>query len=119
MLASLPQTPTRSRISREDDSGPSPPPSPRDPDRFLRYASKNLGVPDANTYLSPMRRKRYGPDILAHVDLSDLVAMDVGIQPGDAIRLQHPAPAWHKERVKRRREDDGEQELEGVRRPFV
>ena len=39
-----------------------------------------------------MRLKGFGPDILHHVSQDSLV--NLGITPGDAIRLQNNAPKW-------------------------
>ena len=55
--------------------------------------------------------KRYGPDILPHVQTSDLTAMDVGIPHGDAIRLQRGSLDWWNHVAKRQREQDNEESL--------
>ena len=52
--------------------------------------------------------KRYGPDILPHVSVSDLTAADVGIPPGDALRLQRGSSDWWNHVAKRQREQDNE-----------
>lgn len=59
--------------------------------RFLKYAATE-GVPDATMYEHRMKMKGYGPDILGDVETSDLV--EIGIPPGDVLRLKRAAPVW-------------------------
>jgi hypothetical protein len=82
-------------------------PSPSQLTRFLIHAETNLGVRDATLYESPLHRKRYGPDILPRV--SDKALEEVGIQPGDVIRLKDGAAVWwNGPDAKRKRADDEE-----------
>lgn len=86
---------------------PSSPPlthSPSDIRRFLNYAEERLGVEGASNYAIPLQLKRYGPDILPDVALSDLTAADVGIPPGDALRLKRGSSDWWNHMAKRQRE---------------
>jgi hypothetical protein len=43
-------------------------------------------------YTFSLSQKIYGPDILHHVSVNDLV--EVGVSPGDAIRLEEYASKW-------------------------
>ncbi|KAI0041488.1 hypothetical protein FA95DRAFT_1576317 [Auriscalpium vulgare] len=91
-----PTTPTRSRTSRTmlPDTSPAPP-SPSDLPLYLRFTEDKLGVQDANSYTSPLRCKRYGPDILSLIDESKLTA--IGLADGDVLRLKANAADWWKD----------------------
>lgn len=82
--------------------------SPSDIRRYLRYAEEHLGVENATSYEFPLKMKRYGPDILPHVQTSDLTAVDVGIPHGDALRLQRGSSDWWNHLAKRQREQDND-----------
>jgi hypothetical protein len=75
----------------------SPPiPSPSDISCYLTYASEKLGVRSAQDFISPLKRKSYGPDILSEVPDSDLA--DLGIPPGDIIQLKKGSEGWWKKK---------------------
>ena len=77
-------------------------PTPSQLTRFLSHAETVLGVGDASLYESPLRHKRYGLDILHKV--ADSVLEEIGIHPGDVIRLKDGASARRKgPDVKRKR----------------
>ncbi|KAE9388473.1 hypothetical protein BT96DRAFT_803491, partial [Gymnopus androsaceus JB14] len=65
--------------------------TPTKPTRFLKYAAME-GVPNATMYEFQMKMKGYRPDILADIEMSELV--EIGIPPGDVLRLKHAAPVW-------------------------
>jgi hypothetical protein len=67
-------------------------PSPTQLTRFLTHAEAKLGVLDALAYESPLRRKRYGPDILHRVP--DSALEDIGLLPGDVLRLKEGVVGW-------------------------
>jgi hypothetical protein len=67
-------------------------------DRFLQAAESN-GVPGVHSYHVSLSTKGYGPDIMHHVSVSDLV--EVGVSPGDAIRLREYASKWWAEECQR------------------
>ena len=58
---------------------------------FLEAAEKN-GIPGVQSYHATLSLKAYGPDILHLVNNADLA--EVGISPGDAIRLKEYASMW-------------------------
>jgi hypothetical protein len=93
-----PRTPTRNRqpytIPSSSPAESPIRPSPSQLTRFLIHAENKLGVRDASLYELPLRHKRYGPDILHRVP--DSALEDLGIQPGDVIRLKDGAVAWWK-----------------------
>lgn len=60
--------------------------------RFLEHAETDLGVADATSFLYWMENKGYGPDILYEVPNGDL--KELGVKPGDVLRLKRGAPAW-------------------------
>lgn len=62
--------------------------------RFLRYSEDKLGVLNATSFESPLARKRYGPDILLRVPNLELSSAEVGIPPGDVIRLKEGSNQW-------------------------
>jgi hypothetical protein len=88
-------TPSSGRPASSVDSSP-PIPSPLDISRYLTYASEKLGVHSARDFISPLKRKSYGPDILSEVPDSDLA--DLGIPPGDIIRLKKGSEGWWKKK---------------------
>lgn len=57
-------------------------------------------------YAIPLQLKRYGPDILSDVALTDLTASDVGIAPGDALWLKRGSTDWWNHMAKRQREQE-------------
>ncbi|KAE9390842.1 hypothetical protein BT96DRAFT_779050, partial [Gymnopus androsaceus JB14] len=59
--------------------------------QFLKYAAME-GVPNVAMYEFRMKMKGYEPDILADIETSELV--EIGIPPGDVLRLKHAAPVW-------------------------
>jgi len=67
-------------------------------ERFLE-AAQNHGVPGVQAYSVSLSQKGYGPDILHHVSVNDLV--EVGVSPGDAIRLREYASKWWAEEHQR------------------
>jgi hypothetical protein len=96
-----PRTPTRRApvhdraITSSSPSMASPIiPSPSQLTRFLAHAESKLGVRDASLYESPLRRQRFGPDILHRVP--DAALTEIGIHSGDVIRLKDGAVAWWK-----------------------
>ncbi|KAJ6487088.1 hypothetical protein C8R47DRAFT_1277319 [Mycena vitilis] len=91
------EQPSASPKTPEKRSGPpkvSSPviPTPSKLPRFLDHTAEKLGVTNAPTFLSPMRRNGYGPDILHLVEDRELVAL--GINKGDVIRLKGGAQQW-------------------------
>jgi hypothetical protein len=92
---SVPTTPHSSATELPSPVNSSPPlPSPSDISRYLNYASEKLGVRSAQAFVSPLKRKSYGPDILSQVPDSDLAGL--GIPPGDIIRLKNGSEGWWK-----------------------
>lgn len=93
-----PKTPTHTRTHTRNNSvtsqvSQSPTlPSPSQLNRFLTHAETKLGVIGARSYESPLRRKRFGPDILHCVP--DAALEDLGLLPGDVIRLKEGVIAW-------------------------
>ena len=67
-------------------------------ERFLRDAESN-GIPGVQSYDTLLMLKGYGPDILHLVNVQDLV--DIGVSPGDAIRLREYASKWWMEERRR------------------
>jgi hypothetical protein len=86
-------TPSSGRPASPVDSSP-PIPSPSDISQYFTYASEKLGVCSAQNFISPLKRKSYGPDILSEVPDSDLA--DLGIPPGDIIWLKKGSEGWWK-----------------------
>lgn len=68
-------------------------PSPSQLTRFLRHCEDDLGIANVSVYESPLRRKAYGPDILHKVD--DEALENLGISPGNIIRLKDAAVPWY------------------------
>jgi hypothetical protein len=60
-------------------------------EQFLQNAESN-GIPGVQTYDSLLLLKGYGPDILHLVNVQDLV--EIGVSPGDTIRLREYATKW-------------------------
>jgi hypothetical protein len=94
-----PRTPTHRAIARDHVITSSSPtvaspivPSPSQLTRFLAHAESKLGVQGASLYESPLRRQRFGPDILHRVP--DMALTEIGIHPSDVIRLKDGAVAW-------------------------
>ncbi|KAF8336084.1 hypothetical protein F5887DRAFT_1078938 [Amanita rubescens] len=97
ILAPTQPTPTTPKhgsvISATPDKTVSPPTNtPSKLTHFLEFAQTKLGVANAPDYEARLRLKGYGPDILHRVGHDALT--DLGITPGDAIRLQDNAPKW-------------------------
>lgn len=94
-----PHTPPRTPHSHRPHTfdPPSSPilPSPDDLHNFLTYAENDCGIRDATSYESPLRRKDFGPDILHRVADTVLTAPDIGITPGNAIRLKDASITWY------------------------
>lgn len=87
-------TPVLCQVSVDNEPDTALVPSPSDVPRFLQYCEDELGIAGAMAYQSPLSRKRYGPDILADVTDEDLSKDDVGIPPGDVIRLKRGSVKW-------------------------
>ena len=68
-------------------------PSPSQLTRFLHHCEDDLGIADVAFYEPPLCRKSYGPDILHKVDNKALE--DIGISPGNIIRLKDVAIPWY------------------------
>ncbi|KAH9072410.1 hypothetical protein EDB83DRAFT_2517174 [Lactarius deliciosus] len=60
-------------------------------ERFLQAVESN-GIPGVQSYHSSLLLKGYGPDIMHLITVPDLV--EVGVSPGDAIRLREYASKW-------------------------
>jgi hypothetical protein len=60
-------------------------------DRFLQSVEKN-GIPGVVLFHLVLSERGYGPDIMHLIKISDLV--DIGMPPGDAIRLKEYAVRW-------------------------
>ncbi|KAJ7787718.1 hypothetical protein B0H14DRAFT_3579312 [Mycena olivaceomarginata] len=74
--------------------------------RFLEHAEKTLGVSQARSFESPMRRNGYGPDIMHLLDNQALE--DIGINKGDVLRIKSGASQWwNGPDAKRKRVDSG------------
>ncbi|KAJ6600692.1 hypothetical protein B0H10DRAFT_1824555 [Mycena sp. CBHHK59/15] len=67
-------------------------PTPTKLPRFLEHAERSLGVVQARTFESPMRRNGYGPDIMHLLDNKALE--DIGMNKGDVLRIKTGAPQW-------------------------
>lgn len=79
----------------EDNPIPSASPIPNTPsklDRFLRDLENKGTVRDATRHAYTLDKHGYGPDIMEHVENSELVT--VGVPAGDAIRMKRAAPIW-------------------------
>ncbi|KDQ06672.1 hypothetical protein BOTBODRAFT_181377 [Botryobasidium botryosum FD-172 SS1] len=87
-----PKTPTRRSTDSPSHTSPPPRPSPSQLSRYLRYATKELGVEDAEQYELALRKERYGPDILADIPDGDLA--DLKIPRGDVRRLKNGCSEW-------------------------
>ena len=60
-------------------------------ERFLRAAEQN-GIPGVVSFHPMLSEKGYGPDIMHLVSVGDLG--NIGMAPGDAIRLREYASKW-------------------------
>jgi hypothetical protein len=60
--------------------------------RYLKYAETTLGIKNACAYEESLEMMGYGPDILHLVDNTAL--KEIGITPGDAIRLKQHSLSW-------------------------
>jgi hypothetical protein len=86
-----PKTPTRTHIEGLSLLSP-PKPTPSKLHCFLLHAEQNLGVPNAITYETSLHAKGHGPDILHLVP--DNTLDDLGVRPGDVIRLKIGCVSW-------------------------
>jgi hypothetical protein len=91
----LPSTPNiHNKLASSVVTGNTPPAifnTPSKLERFLHAAEGN-GIPGVVSFHAELSEKGYGPDIMHLVNVSDLV--DVGMPPGDAIRLKEFASRW-------------------------
>ena len=75
---------------------------------------------DATLYEPPLHNKRYGPDILPRV--LDKALEEVGIHPGDVIRLKDGATVWWNHPDAKRKRADSINKVAGepsAKRNFV
>lgn len=72
--------------------------------RFLKYAEAHLGIPNAQLYERCLEDMGYGPDILHLVNDADL--KDIGIKPGDVIRLKQHSLQWLNSSASKRKHGD-------------
>ena len=86
----LPSTPGL-RVSSSVSTPPAIFNTPSKLERFLRAAERN-GIPGVVSFCSVLSEKGYGPDIMHLVNISELA--DIGMPPGDAIRLKEYASKW-------------------------
>lgn len=106
----LPTTPTHSRIETQNPITSSPTVlspimnTPSKLSRFLKYAEAHLGIPNAQLYEQCLEEMGYGPDILHLVDDSSL--KDIGIKPGDVIRLKQHSLQWLNSSASKRKQGD-------------
>ena len=68
-------------------------PSPSQLHRYLIHAREDLGVENALQYESPLKRARYGPDILTRIPDTSLT--DLGIPHGDIVCLNDGSNTWY------------------------
>ena len=88
-----PSTPTRRRASSSASIVHSPTlNTPSKLSRFLEYAETHLGVKNARLHEESLQLQGFGPDILHLVD--DAVLKDIGLTPGDVIRLKQNSQQW-------------------------
>jgi hypothetical protein len=101
----LPTTPTHSRDPTASSTVLSPViNTPSKLRRFLEYAETHLGIPNAQLYERCLDEMGYAPDILHLVDDSSL--KDIGIKPGDVIRLKQNSLQWLNSFASKRKQDD-------------
>jgi hypothetical protein len=101
----LPTTPPHSRNPIASSTAHSPVVNtPSKLLRFLKYAETHLGIPNAQLYERCLEDVGYGPDILHLVDDSDL--KDIGIKPGDVIRLKQNSLQWLNSSASKRKQCD-------------
>jgi len=105
----LPTTPTHSQVDTQNPIASSTVLSPvtNTPSklsRFLKYAEAHLGIPNAQLYEQCLEESGYGPDILHLVNDSDL--KDIGIKPGDVIRLKQHSLQWLNSSASKRKQGD-------------
>ncbi|KAF8159097.1 hypothetical protein K438DRAFT_1942479 [Mycena galopus ATCC 62051] len=104
-LGAQPSTPNTKAKAPEITDSPVLP-TPTKLPRFLEHAEKTLGVSDARSFESVMRRNGYGPDIMHLVDNEALE--DIGMSKGDVLRIKGGASKWwNGPDAKRKREDGG------------
>ena len=92
VLAPSPQTPTRQKKHSSEATLSPPIPSPSHLIRYLKHAKTHLGVNNALLYRSSLENNGIGPDILP--DVKDKFLTDLGILPGDVIRLKKGSTVW-------------------------
>ena len=85
-------TPTSTPSLAAQTDGSPVRPTPTKLPQFLEHARDKLGVPNALQYEDELVAKGYGPDILHLV--SDESLQNIGILPGDVIRLKGGSVAW-------------------------
>ena len=76
---------------------------------YLQFAKIDLEVPHALSYQAVLKQKGIGPNIFNN--FSDKFYTDLGILPGDVIRLKKGSESWWKEHqaeVKQKRRDTSE-----------
>jgi len=67
---------------------------------------KKILVWRATDYEMALQLKKYGPDILSEVPMSDLIMSDIGLAPGDALRLKCSSADWWNYTAKRQRKEE-------------
>jgi hypothetical protein len=106
----LPTTPTHSRIETQNPITSSPTVlspimnTPSKLSHFLKYAEAHLGILNAQLYEWCLEEMGYGPNILHLVDDSSL--KDIGIKPGDVIRLKQHSLQWLNSSTSKRKQGD-------------
>lgn len=66
--------------------------TPNSLNRFLRHAQTEMGINEAMSYESPLRKQAYEPDILHKV--SDRALEALGIPGGHIIRMKEASHPW-------------------------
>lgn len=92
-------------------------PTPTKLPRFLAHAEKSLGVAQARTFESPMRRNGYGPDIM-HL-LENTALEDIGMSKGDVLRMKAGAQQWWNGPDAKKKRVDSEHAGSAVDRTFL
>ena len=106
-LIPTPSTPTASTEKTLPTSPPVPTPSKLR--RFLAYAEKSLGVERATNLEFPLHMKGFGPDVL-HLVSDDALA-ELGINPGNIIRLKTGCVKWWNGADAKRKRGEGDDDL--------
>ena len=106
LVPPTPATPTRNNPETPILTPAKPTPSKLR--RFLQHAEQNLGIPNASIYEPVLQNKAFGPDILHLV--ADSALTELGILPGDAIRLKAGSVTWwNSSDAKRKRQEEKEE----------